>query len=83
MTLLAHMPQVGASDDWLTDPLVIQALGPFDLDPACPSKMPWQRAATMWTKADDSLNRDWDGFVWLGCQVGQPWQWDCAVGGSD
>jgi hypothetical protein len=65
MTLLAHMPQVGASDDWLTDPLIVKSLGPFDLDPACPKTMPWKTATTMWTRGDGALDREWSGFVWL------------------
>jgi hypothetical protein len=59
------MPQVGASDDWLTDPLIVRGLGPFDLDPACPERMPWKTATTMWTRDDDGLNRQWHGIVWL------------------
>jgi len=65
MSLLAHMPQIGASDDWLTDPLIIERLGSFDLDPACPETMPWKRAETMWTRSDGALGRTWSGFVWM------------------
>jgi DNA N-6-adenine-methyltransferase (Dam) len=65
VSLLSHMPQVGATDDWLTDPTIVKSLGPFDLDPACPKRMPWKTATTMWTKGDGALERDWSGFVWL------------------
>jgi DNA N-6-adenine-methyltransferase (Dam) len=65
MSLLGYMPQVGASDDWLTDPLIIERLGPFDLDPACPETMPWKTAQTMWTRSDGALGRAWSGFVWM------------------
>lgn len=29
---------------WLTPPHIIEALGPFDLDPCCPPTMPWRTA---------------------------------------
>lgn len=36
-----------STDDWLTDPRVIERLGPFDLDPACHPAMPHRTAARM------------------------------------
>jgi len=55
----------GFTDDWLTPPEIIAALGPFDLDPCASEPMPWPTASTMWTKADDGLAREWFGRVWL------------------
>jgi len=35
------------TDRWLTPPDLIEALGPFDLDPCCEPWMPWRTAGTM------------------------------------
>jgi hypothetical protein len=39
----------GATDDWLTPPDIIAALGPFDLDPCSPETRPWDTAAKHYT----------------------------------
>lgn len=57
----AHM----ISDTWLTPPEIINALGPFDLDPCTPEVMPWQTAAHRYTPAEDGLLQEWFGRVWL------------------
>ena len=63
-------------DEWLTPPEIIQALGPFDLDPCAPVTRPWQTAATHYTKRDDGLSRPWYGRVWLNPPYGnQTFQW--------
>lgn len=36
-----------ATDRWLTPPEIIEALGPFNLDPACEPVMPWRTAGIM------------------------------------
>ena len=38
-------------------------LGRFDLDPACPKKMPWPTADIMLSKG--GLEAEWSGRVWL------------------
>ena len=53
------------SDTYLTDPALIQALGPFDLDPCTPEKMPWETARKRYTKEDDGFISEWNGFAWL------------------
>jgi hypothetical protein len=61
-------PYCGESDDWLTPPEILKALGPFDLDPCCPPSMPWKTATVMHTPADDGLAFPcwpWHGRVWL------------------
>lgn len=59
-------PYRGRTDEWLTPPGILAALGPFDLDPcACPEGRPWPTAALHWTKAEDGLAREWRGRVWL------------------
>lgn len=55
----------GVSNDWLTPPALIKALGPFDLDPCASVGQPWPTAETMWTVADDGLTCDWFGAVWM------------------
>lgn len=57
---------------WLTPPHIIEALGPFDLDPCCPPNMPWQTAAQMVCRPDDGLAVDWTGKrVWLNPPYGR------------
>jgi hypothetical protein len=53
------------TDEWLTPPDLLRALGPFDLDPCAPIVRPWPTAATHYTIADDGLSRKWVGRVWL------------------
>lgn len=55
----------GKSDDWLTPPRILEALGKFDLDPCCPQKMPWRTATKMIHQPADGLAADWQGRVWL------------------
>lgn len=64
MALGGHeRPHHGASDDWLTPPSIISALGPFDLDPCASVNQPWKTAACQWDVTDDEL-WGWFGFVW-------------------
>lgn len=44
---------------WLTPKAWIKALGPFDLDPCTPPKMPWKTAKRMLTVQDDGLATPW------------------------
>lgn len=52
---------------WLTPPELIDALGPFDLDPCCPPVMPWRTAARMIQEPECGLTTEWprDAFVWM------------------
>ena len=57
---------------WLTPPEIINALGPFDLDPCCPPTMPWRTATQMVCRPDDGLAVDWIGKrVWLNPPYGR------------
>lgn len=58
-------PNEGATDCWLTPPELLKALGAFDLDPCCPSRMPWRTAVTMYSPLDNGLMAPWFGRVWL------------------
>lgn len=55
----------GRTDEWLTPPRLLEALGPFDLDPCSPVERPWPTAAAHYTVEDDGLSRPWEGRVWL------------------
>jgi len=50
-------------DEWYTPRWLVEALGPFDLDPSAPSKDHWT-AHRCYTKQDDGLNQLWFGRVW-------------------
>ena len=63
--MFGHQETMGKTDVWLTPPYIIDAVGPFDLDPCAAIDQPWQTAATMFTVHDDGLMRDWHGNVWL------------------
>lgn len=56
---------------WLTPKYIIDALGPFDMDPCVPNHMPWSTAARMVTKSEDGLSVDWEGTVWLNPPYGR------------
>ena len=49
----------GHSDEWLTPPAIIDALGPFDLDPCSPVHRPWDTAKLHYTIEDDGLAKPW------------------------
>lgn len=55
------------TDEWLTPPGLIDALGPFDLDPCAPIKRPWPTARRHMTLKDDGLSSEWPrgDLVWL------------------
>ncbi|EKE70866.1 DNA N-6-adenine-methyltransferase [Oceanibaculum indicum] len=66
------MPSIGshhsaraATEEWLTPPAIIAALGPFDLDPCAPVNRPWPMAARHFTIIDNGLAQLWTGRVWL------------------
>lgn len=67
-------PRYHATEDketWLTPPWIIEALGPFDLDPCTPVKMPWKTAARRYTPEDDGLAKPWKGRVWCNPPYGR------------
>lgn len=71
VSMSAHQSAKMGTDTWLTPPEWISALGPFDLDPACPPNMPWPTASRMLTEADNGLAAPWEGRVWLNPPFGQ------------
>jgi hypothetical protein len=52
MTLGSHQTTVGRSQSWITPRWILDAVGPFDLDPAGASPRPWSCAGTTWTEAN-------------------------------
>lgn len=68
---------VAATHVWLTPPEIIEALGPFDLDPcAAPSPRPWPTAARHIELPEDGLSAEWIGRVWCNPPFGdQTWAW--------
>lgn len=65
MTLGSHQRTIGRSQVHITPRFVIEATGPYDLDPCAADPRPWDCAAVNFTEADDGLSRDWFGRVWL------------------
>jgi len=63
MTLGSHQKTVGASQSWITPKWIIEALGPFDLDPAAADPRPWDCADMNWTRK--GLEWTWEGRVFL------------------
>jgi hypothetical protein len=71
-------PVRGHTNDWLTPPAIIHALGTFDLDPcACPGQSKMSRTAVkMIAPPSDGLSVKWKGRVWLNPPYGDsltPW----------
>jgi hypothetical protein len=63
MTLGSHQKTVGASQNWITPKHILEALGPFDLDPCASPIAPWKCAAVQ--HFSHGLDFEWDGRVYL------------------
>lgn len=72
-----HQSPQAATTTWLTPPEIIEALGPFDIDPcAAPSPRPWDTAKCHIELPDDGLVAEWDGMVWCNPPYGrETWAW--------
>lgn len=62
--------QTGAlftTNEWLTPPSIIKALGSFDLDPCAPpmTRRPWNTAPSMYDESMNGFEMPWFGRVWL------------------
>lgn len=66
-----HHSARAETDDWLTPPNILTALGAFDLDPCASMTQPWPTAKQMLTKSDNGLMSDWSGRVWLNPPYGR------------
>lgn len=58
-------PRKTRTDEWLTPPAVLAALGEFDLDPCAPIVRPWPTARTHFTVLENGLIQRWIGRTWL------------------
>lgn len=67
----SHQSAKMKTDEWLTPPEIIKALGPFDLDPCSPVSRPWDTAEKHYTKKDNGLILPWEGRVWLNPPYGK------------
>lgn len=65
VTIGSHQTTVGKSQVHLTPWRIIDALGPFDLDPCAATVRPWDCAARNIVEAEDGLRQSWSGVVWL------------------
>jgi phage N-6-adenine-methyltransferase len=66
-----HHRSADASDDWITPRVIIETLGPFDLDPCACLQQPWACAKAWYTIKDDGLQQFWEGRVWLNPPYGR------------
>lgn len=60
-----HEKKTMRTDEWLTPPNIIRALGEFDLDPCSPINRPWNTAKEHYTINDNGLLLPWAGRVWM------------------
>lgn len=66
--IAGHQSAASRTDEWLTPPAIINALGgaeSFDFDPCSPINRPWPTARTHYTEHDNGLMLAWRGRVWL------------------
>jgi hypothetical protein len=54
-----HQSHRMLKDEWLTPKHIIEALGPFDLDPCASEIRPWETAQNYYTREDDGLVQPW------------------------
>lgn len=71
----AHESAVGGTDEWLTPPDLLTALGRFDLDPCAPIERPWPTAERHYTIENDGLRQKWHGRVWCNPPYAHVWKW--------
>ena len=72
MNLGIHsLPNNGTTNEWLTPPEILKALGTFDLDPCAHPQQPWRTAVRMIAPPEDGLAAEWTGRVFLNPPYGQ------------
>ena len=67
----SHQSPSMIKDEWLTPPGIIEALGPFDLDPYAPVSRPWNTARHHYTAIENGMAQPWAGRVWLNPPYGK------------
>lgn len=70
----SHHSHRAGTVTWLTPPHIIEALGPFDLDPcAAPG---WETATEHYILPTDGLAMPWHGMVWMNPPYSkEAWVW--------
>lgn len=72
----SHHATTSITDEWITPREILDALGPFDLDPCSPGdRRPWDTARNHLSIEDDGLTAPWAGRVWLNPPYSQAGQW--------
>lgn len=69
-----HHSARSTTDEWLTPPAIINALGgpaSFDLDPCSPAARPWPTARAHFSVVDNGLLQRWHGRIWLNPPYGR------------
>jgi hypothetical protein len=70
----SHHSHRAGTTTWLTPPHIIEALGPFDLDPC--GAPGWDTADETYVLPTDGLAQPWRGMVWLNPPYGsEAWAW--------
>ena len=70
----SHQSHRAGTTTWLTPPHIIEALGPFDLDPCAAAE--WTTATEHYILPQDGLALPWGGMVWLNPPYGsEAWTW--------
>ncbi|TLM66027.1 MAG: adenine methyltransferase [Deltaproteobacteria bacterium] len=85
MSIGGHQSHKMMKDEWLTPPEILEALGPFDLDPCSPIDRPWPTAEQHYTVLDNGLKKPWRGRVWCNPPYGEQtgiWLARCADHGD-
>lgn len=78
---MSHESPNVTKDEWLTPKYIIDALGPFDLDPCASIERPWATAKKHYTYLDNGLMLPWEGRVWCNPPYGKHtihWLGRCA-----
>lgn len=70
----SHQSHRAQTTTWLTPPNIIEALGPFDLDPCAHAD--WPTARERYVLPTDGLQNPWAGRVWLNPPYSnEAWTW--------
>lgn len=85
----SHHSARSETDEWLTPEWLIEALGPFDLDPCAPPVQPWPTAGRAFHAGDDGLAQSWENadgspaFAWVNPPYSriEPWMRRVAAHG--
>ena len=71
----SHHSANNLTNEWLTPPNIITALGgwaSFDLDPCAPQVQPYPTARATYTAQDNGLRRPWFGRCWVNPPYSNP-----------